>query len=109
VPNLSPHVLDCMRAPQPTLRQAAVFGAGILARNGGPAVSPLLPALVRGLEEQLALPKDSAMAACRDNVVAALVRVVQSRAGEIPPADIRRIVTSVLRSFPLRVDSIEAR
>ena len=107
---LLPYVLRFMASPDPTQRQSAVYGAGVLAEHGGDSVTPHAGEMAHALLEVIEHPeaREDGNEHCADNAASALRKLVVHRA-HCRGVDVDAAMNAIREYLPLRADAIEAR
>mmetsp|Transcript_93239 Transcript_93239/g.226561 ORF Transcript_93239/g.226561 Transcript_93239/m.226561 type:complete len:223 (+) Transcript_93239:58-726(+) len=105
-----PLVDQGMDVEEPLCRQAAVYGAGVLAQAGGeaasPAVQPLVHKLVEMVQDEDAY--DEERINCTENALSSLIKFVKCR-GPLLGGQEGDIMDVVVTRLPIVADEIEAR
>lgn len=106
---LSPFVLD----KELELRQAALFGVGIVAVALGPEFPPLMPQVMQLLASAIDLPKaeddyHKFFLTVKENGVASLGKILQTFGASLPPADLTAWTLFWLKNLPIVHDHKEA-
>jgi hypothetical protein len=110
-PTIAPHLLEGVSSPSAELRQSCAFGLGQLVKGSGEAIKSGLPAAVAALRGVLvaADANEPHMISATDNAVASLLRVLQTRGGDIGTRIQQQALVAILSRLPLVADAIEAR
>jgi hypothetical protein len=108
LPKFVPHMIECMSAEDPQLRQPATYAVGVLAQYAPEALKPVLKQCL-GLISKVVTAKDareSDNALATDNAVSSLVKVAKF-CGE--GLDTESLMKGVLSYLPLRYDDTESK
>jgi hypothetical protein len=97
-----------MTHDNPILRQAALYGSGVLAEFGGPEITPMAADFVERIVSIVTSDgaREGEMESATDNAVSALVKFARFRSAEV---DSDMIMNGVVAYLPIRGDGIEAR
>ena len=91
------------------MRQASVYGVGVMAQALGAAFTPHVPASLAALAAVIQAPdaRDEENANATENAVSSLGKLCEFQRGAIPGPE--NVVPQWLSCLPLREDKVEAR
>ena len=111
LPAMLPAILDVLKtSSEPSLRQAAAYGAAVCAQFGGDSVTPYAKQLVDALVGCITAPgaRENDDENATDNAVSAIVRFALHRRGA-PGIDADALMAGAVAYLPIKSDGVEAR
>jgi hypothetical protein len=106
-----PLMLEYTLDPNPGVRQAAAYGLGICAQNGGPIIKPYLPQILDVLLKAINEPNsrtDEKMIPPTENAISSVGRIIQYQP-ELLGDKLPQLTDIWVSWLPIEVDSIEAK
>jgi len=109
-PHLSEALIKFSNDKSCPVRQAAVYGIGVLAEKSREIFAQMAPQCINALYESLKVPqgdeKNKVYGHCKDNTISALGKIIKSHHDKI---NLTEVIQIWLNSLPLKFDKPEAK
>jgi len=106
-----PLMLEYCLDPNPGVRQAAAYGLGICAQNGGAIIKPLIPQILDVLLKAINEPNvrtDEKMIPATENAISSIGRIIQHQP-DLLGVQLPQLTDMWVNLLPIEVDIIEAK
>lgn len=108
LPKLVPEMIECLKHPDPALRQPAAYCVGVLAQYASAALGPVMGTVLPLVNQIVTAPeaRSPEHGSATDNAVSSLIKIAKFCGAGL---NVDNLMKAVLTYLPMIYDGIEAR